>query len=77
MRTNNGELREEEEAAGDLDSPASITGASSCKWALADEKATTVWTLGTDIDGEQQSVVSPMSRGDGGVGASKLARGLE
>jgi hypothetical protein len=37
-----GELHKEEEAAGELDSPASVAGTSSCKWALADEKATTV-----------------------------------
>jgi hypothetical protein len=36
------ELCEEEEAASDLGSPASVAGALSCKWALADEEATTV-----------------------------------
>jgi hypothetical protein len=46
--------------------PTSFTSASSCKWALADVEATAVRILGTDIDGEQRSVVAPVSRGDGG-----------
>jgi hypothetical protein len=61
----NAELHEEEEAAGDLGSPTSVAGNSSCKQALADEEATTVRILGMDIDGEWRLVVAPMSRGDG------------
>jgi hypothetical protein len=61
----NGDLCEEEEAAGDLDSPASVASALSCKQALADEEATAARTLGMDVDGEWRSAVVPVSRGDG------------
>jgi hypothetical protein len=44
---------------------ASLAGASSCKQALDDEEATTVRTLGTDVNREQRSMVAPVSRGDG------------
>jgi hypothetical protein len=34
--------------------------------ALADEEATVVWILGTDVNGERRLVVAPVRRGDGG-----------
>jgi hypothetical protein len=38
---------------GEVGHPASLAGALSCKWTLADEKATVVQTLGTNVDGER------------------------
>jgi hypothetical protein len=61
-----GELCEEEESTGDLGSPALIIGASRCKQTLADEEVMAVRTLGMNVNGVQQSVVAPVSRGDGG-----------
>jgi hypothetical protein len=50
----NGELGNEEEATGEVGSPVSVAGASSCKRALADEEATSVQIPGTDVDGVWQ-----------------------
>jgi hypothetical protein len=47
---NDGELREEEDAAVELDSPASVADASSCKLALDDAGTTAVQTLGPNGD---------------------------
>jgi hypothetical protein len=47
---NDGELREEEDAAVELDSPASVAGASNYKLALDDAGTTMVQTLGPNGD---------------------------
>jgi hypothetical protein len=64
-RAVDGEHHEEEEVACDLGSPALVAGALSCKRGLADEEATTVRILGTDVNRERWLMVAPMSRGDG------------
>jgi hypothetical protein len=68
-----GELREQEEAAGELGSPASVAGASSCKRALADEEATVVQICGTDVDGVWWRRPATASR-EGGEGKVELRR---
>jgi hypothetical protein len=58
----NGELGNEEEATGEVGSPVSVAGASSCKQALADEEATSVQIPGTDVDGVWQRWLTMVSR---------------
>jgi hypothetical protein len=44
-------VHEEEVVADELGSPASMAGASSCNWALADKVAMAVQIPGTDVNG--------------------------
>jgi hypothetical protein len=57
-----GELHEEEEAAGELGSPASMADVSSCKWALADKEMTAVLIPSINSGGGGQGWRSPANR---------------